>query len=138
MSKSAEPKDNFAIYQKGTDKFFEQVEHEVSDYYHAFTDLQEEFVHAWKNFTKATLSIQKEYASKAGFNTTMPKVTEQFIEKITDEFLKTRSVRDQILLATIEGAQKNIKIFNDNTNAFSNLNRDIMQSWISIAIPVRS
>jgi len=54
---------------------------------------------------------------------------------MTDEFLKTRSVRDQIAIATIDTAKKNVKTFSDNASAFADLNRDIMQSWISLCTP---
>ena len=136
MSKTiTETKDNFAIYQQSVDKYFTQGEQEISRYFHALNDLQEEYIHAWRNVFKANLSLQKEFAAKSGFDSRMPEATQKMIQNITDEFLKTRSVRDQIVIATIDAAKKNVKTFSDNANAFADLNRDIMQSWISLCTP---
>src|SRR3990172_6950753 len=113
MSKTiSETKDNFAIYQQSIDKYFTNVEQTVSRYFQAFTDLQEEYIHAWRNIIRANLSVQK-------------------------EFVKTCSVRDQIAISTIEVAKKNIKTFSDNASSFADLNRDIMQSWMSLCTPAK-
>ncbi len=130
-----ETKDNFAIYQQSMDKYFTQVEQTVSRYFQAFTDLQEENIHAWRNVIRANLSLQKEFATKSGYDTTMPEASQKIVRNMTDEFLKARSVRDQIAIATIESAKKNIKTFSDNASAFADLNRDIMQSWITLCTP---
>ncbi len=136
MSKTiTETKDNFVIYQQSIDKYFSQVEQTVSRYYQAITDLQEEYIHAWRNAIKANFFLQKEFATKSGLNITLPEPSKKLLSDMNDEFLKTRSVRDQIAIATIETAQKNVKTFSDNTSAFADLNRDIMQSWISLCTP---
>lgn len=136
MSKTiTETKDNFVIYQQSIDKYFTQVEQTASRYFQAMTDLQEEYIHAWRNSIKANLFLQKEFATKAGFNVTLPEASKKIFTDTTDEFLKTRSVRDQIAIATIETAKKNVKTFSDNASAFADLNRDIMQSWISLCKP---
>jgi len=136
MSKTvAETKDNFVIFQQSVDKYFSQVEQSVSRYFQAITDLQEEYIHAWRNSIKANFSLQKEFATKSGLDITMPEASKKLFRDMNDEFLKTRSVRDQIGIATIETAKKNVKTFSDNANAFADLNRDIMQSWISLCTP---
>jgi len=136
MSKTiTETKDNFAIYQQSIDKYSTQVEQAVSRYFQALADLQGEYIHAWRNVTKANLSLQNEFATKFGFDTNIPEASQKIIRNMTDEFLKTRSVRDQIVIATIEAAKKNVKTFSDNANAFTDLNSDIMQSWISVCTP---
>ena len=136
MSKTiTETKDNFVIYQQSIDKYFTQAEQAVSRYFQALTDLQEEYIHAWRNSIKANLSLQKEFATKSGFDVTLPEPSKKIFRDMTDEFLKTRSVRDQIAIATIDTAKKNVKTYSDNASAFADLNRDIMQSWISLCTP---
>jgi len=136
MSKTiTETKDNFVIYQQSIDKYFTQAEQAVSRYFQALTDLQEEYIHAWRNSIKANLSLQKEFVTKSGFDVTLPEPSKKIFRDMTDEFLKTRSVRDQIAIATIDTAKKNVKTFSDNASAFADLNRDIMQSWISLCTP---
>ncbi len=136
MSKTiTETKDNFVIYQQSIDKYFTQAEQAVSRYFQALTDLQEEYIHAWRNAIKANFSLQKEFATKSGLDITIPEASKKLFRDMNDEFLKTRSVRDQIGIATIETAKKNVKTFSDNANAFADLNRDIMQSWMSLCMP---
>jgi spore coat polysaccharide biosynthesis protein SpsF (cytidylyltransferase family) len=50
----------------------------------------------------------------------------------TDEFVKVNSIQNQVVLATIDATQQNIKTFNDNAKSFADLNRNILQSWISV------
>ncbi|MGI0064975.1 MAG: hypothetical protein ACREAJ_00340 [Nitrosopumilaceae archaeon] len=138
MSKTiSETKDNFAIYQQSIDKYFTNVEQTASHFFKACTDLQEEYIHAWRNIIRANLSVQKEFVTKSGFDATMPETSQEIIRNMTDEFLKTRSVRDQIAISTIEVAKKNIKTFSDNASSFADLNRDIMQSWMSLCTPAK-
>jgi len=130
-------KDNFAAFQQSSNKYFADVENSVQRYQQATSDLQDEYIKAWKNVVNANISLQKEFANKTGFNSNLPEATQNVIEKITESVIKTRSVRDQIAVATIEATKKNIKAWNDNANTFADLNRNIMQSWISACTPKR-
>ena len=130
-------KDNFAAFQQSSNKYFTDVENSVQRYQQATSDLQDEYIKAWKNVVNANISLQKEFANKTGFNSNLPEATQNVIENITESVIKTRSVRDQIAVATIETAKKNIKSWNDNANTFADLNRNIMQSWISAFTPKR-
>ena len=130
-------KDNFAAFQQSSNKYFADVENSVQRYQQATSDLQDEYIKAWKNVVNANISLQKEFANKTGFNSNLPEATQNVIENITESVIKTRSVRDQITVATIEAAKKNIKAWNDNANTFADLNRNIMQSWISAFTPKR-
>ena len=130
-------KDNFAAFQQSSNKYFADVENSVQRYQQATSDLQDEYIKAWKNVVNANISLQKEFANKTGFNSNLPEATQNVIENITESVIKTRSVRDQIAVATIETAKKNIKAWNDNANTFADLNRNIMQSWISAFTPKR-
>jgi len=128
-------KDNFGVFQQNSDKYFADVEKAVPRFQQAITDLQDEYIQAWKNVVNATISIQKEYATKTGFSTNLPEATQKIVENTTDAIIKGREVRDKIALATIETVQKNIKTWNDNAKSFTDLNRNIMQSWVATATP---
>jgi len=130
-------KDNFAAFQQSSNKYFADIENSKQRYQQATSDLQDEYIKAWKNVVNANISLQKEFVNKTGFNSNLPEATQNLIENITKNVIKTRSVRDQIAVATIETAKKNIKAWNDNANTFADLNRNIMQSWISSFTPKR-
>ncbi len=128
-------KDNFGVFQQNSDKYFADVEKAVPRFQQGIIDLQDEYIQAWKNVVNATISIQKEYATKTGFSTNLPEATQKIVENTTDAIIKGREVRDKIALATIETVQKNIKTWNDNAKSFTDLNRNIMQSWVATATP---
>ena len=69
---------------------------------------------------------------KAGIAANIPEATLKIIRDTTEEFVKAASIQNQITLATIDATQQNIKTFNDNAKSFADLNRNILQSWISI------
>ncbi len=130
-------KDNFAACQQSSNKYFADIENSVQRYQQATSDLQDEYIKAWKKVTNANISLQKEFANKTGFNSNLPEAAQNLVENMTEQVIKTCSVRDQIALTTIEVTKKNIKAWNDNANTFADLNRNIMQSWISAFTPKR-
>jgi len=75
--------------------------------------------------------MKKEFARKSGIAANIPEATLKVIRDTTDEFVKATSMQNQIALATIDATQQNIKTFNDNAKSFADLNKNVLQSWIS-------
>jgi len=126
-----ETKDMFSVYQENVDKIFSGIRHSVPQYHQSITNVQQEYLHAYENIVDSTIALQKEYAKKAGIATDIPQATLKVIHDTTEEFVKATSIQNQITLATIDATQQNIKTFNDNAKSFADLNRNILQSWIS-------
>ena len=126
------PKDIFSVYQQNVDKFFNGIRTSVPQYHQAITNVQQEFIQAYANIADSAVSLQKEYAKKAGIAANIPEATIKVIQDTTEEIVKATSIQNQVTLATIDAAQQNIKTFNDNANSFAELNRNILQSWISV------
>jgi len=126
------PKDIFSVYQQNVDKFFNGIKTSVPQYHQAITNVQQEFIQAYENIADSAVSLQKEYAKKAGIAANIPEATIKVIQDTTEEIVKATSIQNQVTLATIDAAQQNIKTFNDNANSFAELNRNILQSWISV------
>ncbi len=126
------PKDIFSVYQQNVNKFFNGIRKSVPQYHQAITNVQQEFIQAYENIADSAVSLQKEYAKKAGIATNIPEATIKVIQDTTEEIIKTTSIQNQVTLATIDAAQQNIKTFNDNANSFAELNRNILKSWISV------
>ena len=125
-------KDIFAVYDENVDKYFDNVEKSIPKYSQAIEEAQQEYLQTCENVTKATLSLQKEFLKKTGWSTNVPDATQKVFQETNDAFVKARSVRDQAILATIDTAKQNIKTWNDNAKTFADLNRNILQSWLSI------
>ena len=134
MSKSettGNSKDVFSVYQENVDKMFSGIKQSVPQYHQSVTNVQQEYLQAFENVVDSTITLQKEYVKKAGIATNIPEATLKMIHDTTEECVKATSIQNQIALATIDATQQNIKTFNDNAKSFVDLNRNILQSWIS-------
>ncbi|QLH02692.1 hypothetical protein C5F47_03540 [Nitrosopumilus cobalaminigenes] len=125
-------KDVFSAYQENVDKLFNGIKQSVPQYHQSITNVQQEYLQAYENMVDSTISLQKEYVKKAGIKSDIPEATLKVIHDTTEEYVKAASIQNQIVLATIDATQQNIKTFNDNAKSFADLNRNILQSWISV------
>ncbi len=125
------PKDVFSVYQQNVDKFFTSIKQSVPQYHQSITNVQQEYLQAYENIVDSSFTMQKEFARKSGMAANIPEATLKVIRDTTDEFVKATSMQNQILLATIDATQQNIKTFNDNAKSFADLNKNVLQSWIS-------
>ena len=124
-------KDVFSVYQENVDKIFNGIKQSVPQYHQSITNVQQEYLQAYENVVDSTITLQKEYVQKAGIAANIPEATLKVIRDTTEEFVKAASIQNQVTLATIDATQQNIKTFNDNAKSFADLNRNILQSWIS-------
>ncbi len=125
------PKDVFSVYQQNVDKFFTSIKQSVPQYHQSITNVQQEYLQAYENIVDSSFTMQKELARKSGIAANIPEATLKVIRDTTDEFVKATSMQNQIALATIDATQQNIKTFNDNAKSFADLNKNVLQSWIS-------
>ena len=124
-------KDVFSVYQENVDKLFDGIKQSVPQYHQSITNVQQEYLQAYENVVDSSITLQKEFAKKAGIATNIPEATLKVVRDTTEECVKAASLQNQIALATIDATQQNIKTFNDNAKSFADLNRNILQSWIS-------
>ncbi len=125
------PKDAFSVYQQNVDKLFTSIKQSVPQYHQSITNVQQEYLQAYENIVDSTIGLQKEYAKRIGMGANLPENTIMVIHDSTEEIAKATSIQNQIVLATIDATQQNIKTFNDNAKSFAELNKNILQSWIS-------
>lgn len=131
------PKDLFSMYEQNANKIITSVRQAVPQYHQAITNMQQEYIQAYESITGSALALQKAYAAKTGFATTVPEITIKTIQSVTNEIIKTTTTQNQVALATIDAAQRNIKTFNDNTKSFVDLNTNIFQSWVSLFTKIK-
>jgi len=138
MSKNETTQENsndaFSICQENVDKLFNGIKQSVPRYHQSITNVQQEYLQTCENMMDSSFIIQKEFIKKAGVTTNIPDATLKVISDTTEEFVKAASVQNQIILATIDATQQNIKTFSDNVASFADLNRNILQSWISVFV----
>lgn len=124
------PKDIFAVYQNSVNKYLDSVKRSVPRYHQSITNAQQECVVAYENMIGSAIALQKEYVKRTGIATNVPEATLKTIRDATEEAINTTTVNNQVVLATIDAAQQNVKAFNDNIKAYAELNKSIVQSWI--------
>lgn len=124
-------KDVYGVSQQNVDKYFNGIKQQVPRYHQSVTNVQQEYLDACENIINSTITLQKEFARKAGITTNVPEAALRAIRDTTEEIVKASTIQNQIALATIDATQQNIKTFNDNAKAFADLNKNILQSWIS-------
>ena len=129
------PKDLFLVSQQNVNKLFKNIRHSVPRYHQSITNVQQEFIQAYENVLTSTVTIQKEYARKTGIVTNIPETAIKVIQYTVEECVKVTSIQNQVILATLDATQQNIKTFNDNAKSFAELNQNILNSWISVFTP---
>lgn len=130
-NQSKNAKDVFSVYKSNTDKIFNAVRQSVPQYHQAITNVQQECLQAYENAANSAITFQKDIAKKSGVATSIPEATIRIMDETTEEIAKASSINNQVILATLDAAQQNVKTFSDNAKSFTNLSRDILQSWIS-------
>ena len=79
----------------------------------------------------ATVSMQQEFAKKSGINTEIPDSAKTAIVDTNKQIVQASTLNNQLTKTTIDTTVQNIKTFSDNINAFAELNKNIIQSWIN-------
>ena len=129
------PKDIFAVYQQNVDKCIDSIKKSVPQYHQAISNVQQEYLQAVENLVNSSFTTQKETSRRAGITSNIPEATLKVIDETTEQLLKGTAVNNQVALAAINATQQNIKTFNDNAKTFADMNKNIMQSWISTFTP---
>jgi uncharacterized membrane-anchored protein YhcB (DUF1043 family) len=127
--------DVFATVEETVEKQVKTVEKSFPNYQTSVTSLQQEYTEAFKNIVDSSIALQREFANKTGINTALPEATESAVNKTNEQINKVQDVQNKVALATIDATRQNIKTFNENAKAFADLNKSVMQSWITAFTP---
>lgn len=133
-----EAKEMYAVCRQNVNKYFEESEKNITQYMQAISNLQQEFVTAFKNAIENTIEYQQDIVTKTGLASNLPQSCAKAINDATDEFLKSSSVQSKTILAAMDIARQNIKTFNDNLKALATMDTNILQTWFSAWKPTHS
>jgi len=129
--KTTNVKDVYGVTEQNVDKFFNGIKQQVPRYHQSVTNVQQEYLDACENIINSSITLQKEFARRAGITTNVPEAALKAIRDTTEEIVKASTIQNRITLAAIDATQQNIKTINDNAKTFADLNKNILQSWIS-------
>jgi thiaminase len=131
MSTQSQNSDAFAIYKQNVQKYFENVSKLTPQYFQSATELQNECMKTCQKTIDAAVSMHQEFAKKSGINTEIPGSAKTAIVDTNKQFVQANTVNNQLVKTTIDATVQNFKTFNDNVNAFAELNKNIIQTWIN-------
>ena len=123
--------DFFDVYKQNVEKYFENAIDSIPQNLQSLTNIQSEWYKAWKTAINSAISLQQEFAKKTGIDTDISEAAKTAIVDTNKQIIKARSVQNQIIQATTSAIQKNIQTWNESASAFTDLNKNILQSWIS-------
>ena len=135
MSNESVKNDVFATVEETVEKQVKTVERSFPNYQTSVTSLQQEYTEAFQNIVDSTIALQREFANKTGINTALPEATENAVNKTNEQINKVQDVQNKVALATIDATRQNIKTSNENAKAFADLNKSVMQSWVTAFTP---
>ncbi len=133
MDKSShQSKDLFGVSKKNIDRFFSEVEKSSPKYHQSVAKLQQDYIDAWKTVINSAISLEQEYAVKAGYKTEVPESVLKTIRDITNFSLQAYAHQNKITTDTTEATKQAFKTFNQNTKSFATLNKEIMGYIMSV------
>ena len=131
MSTQTQSSNVYTVYKQNVQKYFENISKITPQYFQSITELQDACVKACEKTINASVSMQQEFAKKTGITTEIPSAAKTAIIDTNKQIVQATIVNNQLVKTTIDAAVQNISTFNDNVNAFAELNKNIIQSWIN-------
>ena len=131
MSTQTQTSNVYSMYKQNVQKYFENISKLTPQYFQSITQLQDECMKTCEKTINASISMQQEFAKKTGINTEIPEAAKTAIIDTNKQIVQASTVNNQLVKTTIDTTVQNIKTFGDNANAFVELNKNIIQSWIT-------
>ena len=131
MSTQTQSNNVYSMYKQNVQKYFENISKITPQYFQAMTQLQEECMKTCEKTISASVSVQQEFAKKAGIVSDIPDAAKTAIIDTNKQIVQATTTNNQFLKTTIDATVQNFKTFNDNINAFAELNKNTIQSWIN-------
>ena len=128
MSKTADkPNDLFAECKERTEEFFNEIEKSTPIYHQTATDIQQNFLESWKNVIFSSITLQQEFAAKAGLNVNANKETLEAIRNITKQATDAYQDQNKFTIDSNHTTNNMFEAFNENTKTFASLSKNILE-----------
>ena len=121
--------DVYSMYKQNVQKYFENISKIRPEYIQTITKLQDECMKTCEKTINALIATHQEFAKKTGIQTEISEDTKTAIVNSSKQIVQSSTVSNQLIKTTIDTTVQNIKTYNDNVNAFVELNKSIIQSW---------
>jgi len=126
-----ETRDIYTESRQSFEKIRGNIEKTMPPYVQSMANLSQEYFAAWTNFVSSAMANQQEFTHQMGFDNRTPEASAKIFHDITDGIVKAIDVQSKVLLAVLDAARQTTKAVSDTTNSFSELNHNIVNSWVS-------
>lgn len=130
-----ESSDIFAECRKNTERFFKEIDKSTPVYYQTTADTQKRYLDAWKNVIEQSIALQKELAAKSGVPINTNEEIATAIENMTEYAITAYQNQNKLELNSAVTSHKIFDVFNENTNTFASLNKDMLEFMTSFLKP---
>jgi len=128
MSKTSDkPNDLFTECKERTEEFFSEIEKSTPIYHQTATDIQQNFLESWKNVIFSSITLQQEFAAKAGLNVNASKEMRKAISSITRQAVDAYQSQNKFTIDSNYTANNMFEAFNENTKTFAFLSKNILE-----------
>ena len=128
MSKSTDhSKDFFMACRNNIENFFDEIGKSSPVYHQITTDTQQSFLDAWKNVIKSSITIQQEYATKAGLNINMSDELMKTLHSMTEKVTAAYHNQNKFAIDSTETSKKVFDVYSENVEILSLLNKNMME-----------
>ena len=131
IENTSSQKDIYSVWKDGLDAFYSNIEKSIPQFHQAATNLYQEYVKSLSNVASSTLEIQREFVTKAGIKSNLPEASVNIIHDSAEKMNQSLNVQSKMSVASIDAIQQNIKTWNDNSSAFANINKSLVESFAS-------
>ncbi|HUU48430.1 MAG TPA: hypothetical protein VMW55_06580 [Nitrosopumilaceae archaeon] len=131
IENTSNQKDIYSVWKDGIDIFYSNIEKSIPQFHQATTNLFQEYVKSLNNVATSTLDIQREFVTKAGIKSNLPESSISIIHDSAEKMNRSLNVQNKMSIASIDATKQNIKTWNENSSAFANINKSMVDSLIS-------
>lgn len=129
IENTSSQKDIYSVWKDGLDAFYSNIEKSIPQFHQAATNLYQEYVKSLSNVASSTLEIQREFVTKSGIKLNLPEASINIIHDSAEKMNQSLNVQSKMSVASIDAIQQNIKTWNDNSSAFANINKSLVESF---------
>lgn len=122
----------FEVFQQSIDKYFKNVSANTASYLQSVSDLQLEIIESRKKNAKSVMLLQNYLTRKTNSDVKLPDESLQIVSDFTEQTNKAWNFQNQLMIKSLEALSKNIQAFNENSDAFAGMNKELIESWASI------
>ncbi|MDE1767084.1 MAG: hypothetical protein KGI27_12560 [Thaumarchaeota archaeon] len=126
---SQETKDIFSTCRQALERLFDETRKTSSEFQQSIANLQNDCAETCRKAFEASISFQEELASKSPFYPQVGDTALKAGNNLVEIGIKTYEMQTRVALEGIRVTTQNIKSMNENSRAFQNMSKTLLDTW---------